>query len=79
MLDPVAQPERLPDRARLLERVERLAVRAVADRVHGDGQTGLGARRTISASSSPLVIRTPEPSSSSAVPEPSAPSMNAFR
>ena len=40
MLDPVAQPERLPDRPRLLERVERLPVRAVADRVHRDGKPG---------------------------------------
>ena len=37
------------------------------------------ARPTTSASSSPLVIETPEPSSSQAVPEPRAPSMNAFR
>ena len=33
----------------------------------------------ISSSSSPLVIRTPEPSSISAVCEPSVPSMNVFR
>ena len=33
----------------------------------------------ISASSSPLVITTPEPSSIHAVCEPSVPSMNAFR
>ena len=60
VLDPVAQPERLPDRPRLLERVERLAVRAVADRVHRDREARPRRRaRTISASSSPLVIRTP--------------------
>jgi hypothetical protein len=37
VLDPVTEPERLPEVARRLERVERLAVRAVADRVHRDG------------------------------------------
>ena len=36
VLDPLPQPERLPRVARRLERVERLAVRAVADRVHAD-------------------------------------------
>ena len=36
MLDPLAEPERLPDVACRLERVERLAIGAVADRVDGD-------------------------------------------
>ena len=44
VLDPVAQAERRPHRARALERVERLAVRPVADRVHGDGEAGLRRR-----------------------------------
>ena len=43
MLDALAQAARMPCVARLLERVERLAVRAVADRVHGDGPACLGA------------------------------------
>ena len=66
--------------ARLLERVERLAVGAVADRVHGDREAGAraGAARSRRAPRA-LVIRTPEPSSISAVPEPSVPSMNTFR
>ena len=79
VLDPLAQPVRPPELLRPLERVERLAVRAVADRVHGDRPAGLRARRTISASSSPLVISTPQPSSIRAVCEPSVPSMNALR
>ena len=37
------KPSGCPHVARLLERVERLAVRAVADRVHGDGEAGRGA------------------------------------
>ena len=41
VLDPRAQPERLPELARRLECVERLAIRAVADRVHGDGEAGV--------------------------------------
>ena len=41
VLDAVAQPERLPRVARLLERVERVPVRAVADRVHGDRPAGV--------------------------------------
>ena len=41
VLDPRAQPERLPELARRLERVERLAVGAVADRVHCDGEAGI--------------------------------------
>ena len=49
MLDPLAQPERLPDVARRLERLERLAI----------GQPAAAATRTISASSSPLVMQTP--------------------
>ena len=36
VLDSLSQPERPPDVLGLLERVECLAVRAVADRVHGD-------------------------------------------
>ena len=40
VLDALAQPLRLPDVARLLERVERFTVGAVADRVHGDGEAG---------------------------------------
>ena len=43
------------------------------------GQPARAACRTISASSSPLVIRTPEPSSIHAVCDPSVPSMNTFR
>ena len=43
MLDALAQASRLPDVARALERVERVAVRAVADRVHADGPAELGA------------------------------------
>ena len=43
MLDPVAQAERVPRVAGRLERVERLAVRPVADRVDGDREAGLGA------------------------------------
>ena len=42
MLDPLPEPERLPRVAGRLERVERLAVRAVADRVDGDGPAGGG-------------------------------------
>ena len=38
VLDAVAQAERLPGRACLLEGVERLAVREIADRVDGDRQ-----------------------------------------
>ncbi len=80
VLDPMAQAERRPHVARRLERVERLAVRAVADRVHGHRASPARApARTTSASSSPLVISTPEPSSIHAVCEPSVPSMNAFR
>ena len=80
VLDPLPQPERRPLVARLLEGVERLAVREVADRVDGDRQAGAGAAgRTISTSASRLVISTPEPSSIRAVCEPSVPSMNAFR
>ena len=43
MLDPLPQPARLPGIARLLERVERLAVCPVADRVHSDGEACLRA------------------------------------
>ena len=43
VLDPVAQAERLPGVARRLERVERLAVRPVADRVHRDRPACAGA------------------------------------
>ena len=79
MLDPLPQPERLPLVARLLERVERVPVREVADRVHRDRPAGARPARMISTSSSRLVISTPEPSSSRAVCEPSVPSMKAFR
>ena len=91
VLDPLAQAQRLPGVPGGLERVECLAVRAVPDGVNGDGPAGvvgdvvdrgLQARapaRMTSASSSPLVMQTPEPSSSQAVCEPSVPSMNAFR
>ena len=80
VLDPVAEAERLPRVLRRLEGVERVAVGPVADRVHGDRPAGrCGRARTISSSSSRLVISTPEPSSISAVREPSVPSMNAFR
>ena len=40
VLDPVPEPERAPDVLRRLERVQRLAVREVADRVHRDGEAG---------------------------------------
>ena len=43
MLDPMAEAEWLPDVAGRLEGVERLAVRAVADRVHADGPAEPGA------------------------------------
>ena len=42
VLDPLPQTERLPDLARRLERVERVPVRAVADRVDRDGKPCLG-------------------------------------
>ena len=54
-------------------------VRLVADRVHGDRPAGSAPRRTISSSSSRLVISTPVPSVGSAVCEPSVPSMKHFR
>ena len=79
MLDPLAQPERRPGVARRLERVERVAVREVADRVHGDGQPGLGRAPDDLLELLALVIWTPEPSSIRAVCEPSVPSMNTFR
>ena len=41
VLDAVAETERLPLRAGLLEGVERLAVREVADRVDGDRKARL--------------------------------------
>ena len=44
MLDSLAEAERLPDVTRRLERVERLAVRAVADRVHADRPACAGRR-----------------------------------
>ena len=80
MLDPLPQAARLPDVARLLERVERLAVRAVADRVHADGPAGLGAgaddlRELLAARD----LRRRCRRASSAVCEPSVPSMNTFR
>src|SRR5256885_5824881 len=40
MLDALAQAERLPVGARLLERIEGIAIRLVADRMHGDRKTG---------------------------------------
>ena len=43
VLDPLAQAARLPRVARALERVERGAVRGVADRVHADRPARLGA------------------------------------
>src|SRR5256885_7035159 len=43
VLDPLPQAGALPGLPRLLERVERLAIRAVADRVHADGPACLGA------------------------------------
>ena len=43
MLDPLTQAERLPDLARRLERVERLPVGLVADRVDADREARLGA------------------------------------
>ena len=61
MLDPLAQPERLPGVPRRLERIERLAVRAVADRVDGDRPAGGRAARISSASSSPLVMHDAAP------------------
>ncbi len=44
VLDARTQTARLPRVARTFERVERVAVRAVADRVHADRPAGLGAR-----------------------------------
>ena len=71
VLDPLAEPERLPGVLRRLERVEGVAVRAVADCVHGHGPAGVRPRAgSTSSSSSRLVISTPEPSSISAVCEP---------
>ncbi len=80
VLDSLAQPERRPHVARRLERIQRRAVR----RDHRSRAPRRASRlpraaRTTSASSSPLVITTPEPSSIHAVWEPSVPSMNAFR
>src|SRR5207248_6763364 len=43
VLDPRPEPAWLPDGARLLERIQRLAVRPVADRVHGDGEASVRA------------------------------------
>src|SRR5439155_10623607 len=43
VLDPLTQACALPELARLLERVERLAVGAVADRMHADGPSRFGA------------------------------------
>src|SRR2546421_9974465 len=43
VLDPLPQAGALPGLPRLLERVERLTIRAVADRVHADGPACLGA------------------------------------
>ena len=42
VLDPLAQAERLPGVLRRLERIERVAVRPVADRVHRDRPAGGG-------------------------------------
>ena len=44
VLDPLAEAERRPELAGRLERVERLAVRTVADRVDRDGPAGGGRR-----------------------------------
>ena len=56
------------------------SVRPVADRVHPDRPAApRPPRRTISSSSSRLVISTPAPSIISAVCEPSVPSMKPFR
>src|SRR5487761_1745720 len=44
MLDPLPQSARMPHVARRLERIERLTVRAVADRMDADGPTCLSAR-----------------------------------
>ena len=43
VLDALPQAERRPDVARLLERVERVAIRPIADRMHGDRPAGLRA------------------------------------
>src|SRR5437763_8013338 len=43
MLDPRSESERLPDAAHLLERIERLSVREVADGVNGDREPRGGA------------------------------------
>ena len=65
---------------RLLEGVERVAVRAVADRVHRR-PASRSAPRGARCPRAPRrdVISTPVPSSISAVCEPSVPSMNTFR
>ena len=80
MLDPLAQPERRPHVARLLERVERLAVRAVADRVHGDREPRLGAAQDdLGELLAARDLHARSRRASSAVCEPSVPSMNTFR
>ena len=43
VLDALAEAERLPDRAGLLEGIERIAVRAISDRVHRDREPAGGA------------------------------------
>ena len=80
VLDPRAQPERRPLVAGLLERVERLAVGEVADRVHGDRPAG--ARPGADDLGELLPARdlharpVQEPSASA---DPSVPSMKTFR
>jgi hypothetical protein len=78
VLDPLPQPGGAPHVLRPLERVERGLVRGVADRCTPTGQPASAPSRTISSSSSPVVITTPEPSLILAVCEPSVPSMNSL-
>ena len=70
MLDPVAQAERLPLVACLLEGVECVPVRPVADRVHRNRPAGAGRTADDVRQLLPLVISTPVPSRISAVRRP---------
>src|SRR5262249_51257855 len=76
VLDPLAEAERLPVAANASS-ASRLARSPMA--CTATGQPARAPARITSASSSPVVIETPEPSSSHAVCEPRVPSMNAFR
>ena len=80
VLDPLAQAERLPERpASPRTRRAPRGSRGRRSRARRPASRRRPPSRTISASSSPLVMQTPLPSSIQAVCEPSVPSMNAFR